>query len=152
MAAVLADLGVAGVGKVIDTLGGILGKVIPDRAAAQAAKDELNRMAAAGELQTELMQLTAVTTAQTDINKVEAASLSLFVAGWRPYVGWICGTGLALQCIVAPLFTWIAALIGHPTPFPTLDDKLLEGTLAGMLGVGYGLRTAEKWAGVAGNH
>jgi Holin of 3TMs, for gene-transfer release len=130
----------------------IIDKVVPDTAARQAAQAELQKMLAAGALQEELLQLTAVTSAQTDVNKVEAASTSLFVAGWRPFVGWICGAGLGLSVIVAPLFTWITTLAGHPTPFPTLDNPLLQSTLAGMLGLGYGLRTYEKSKGVAGNH
>jgi hypothetical protein len=130
----------------------IIGKLIPDKTAAAAAQAQLQQMVAQGAIQEELAQLQAVTTAQSDINKVEAASTSLFVAGWRPYVGWICGTGLGLQVIVAPLFTWFSALIGHPTQFPKFDDVLLQSTLAGMLGLGYGLRTFEKFHGVAGNH
>src|SRR5438270_2648832 len=122
---------------------GMINKLIPDKAAAAAAQAQLQMLAAQGQLQEELAQLQAVTTAQTDINKIEAASTSVFVAGWRPYVGWIFGTGLGLQCIVAPLFTWLSALFGHPTPFPTFDNVLLQATLAGMLGLGYGLRTAE---------
>jgi hypothetical protein len=130
----------------------IIDKVVPDRAAADAAKAKLQEMIAAGGLQAELQQLTAVTTAQSDVDKVEASSSSLFIAGWRPFVGWICGTGLGLSVVVAPLFTWITTLCGHPTPFPVLDNPLLQSTLAGMLGLGYGLRTIEKYTGVAGNH
>lgn len=130
----------------------IIDKVIPDRAAAQAAKDSITQMAAQGALTEELLQLQAVTSAQSDINKVEAASASVFVAGWRPFVGWVCGVGLAMTCIVAPLFTWATALAGHPTPFPQINDPILKSTLAGMLGLGYGLRTFEKHNGVQGNH
>jgi hypothetical protein len=130
----------------------IINKVVPDKAAAAAAVAQLQQMQLQGQLNDELLQLQAVTSAQSDINRVEAASTSLFVAGWRPYVGWICGTGLGLQVIVAPLFTWITALAGHPTPFPKFDDVLLQSTLAGMLGLGYGLRTFEKSKGIAGNH
>lgn len=130
----------------------IIDKVIPDRAAAQATKDSITQMAAQGALAEELAQLQAVTTAQSDTNKIEAASTSVFVAGWRPYVGWICGTGLGLQVIVAPLFTWLSALFGHPTAFPAFDNVLLQSTLAGMLGLGYSLRTLEKHNGVQGNH
>lgn len=129
----------------------IVNKVVPDRAAAAAAVAQLKNMAEAGELQTELIQLQAVTSNQTDVNKVEAASHFLFVAGWRPYVGWVAGTGLALQ-ILAPYFTWIATLCGHPVAVPVLDSKLLEGTLSGMLGLGFGLRTYEKKMGITGNH
>lgn len=131
---------------------GIIDKLIPDRTAAAAAQVELQKMAVQGALAEELKQLEAVTSAQTDINKVEAASVNVFVAGWRPYVGWISGTGLAMQVIVGPLFTWISTLVGHPTPFPMLNSPLLESTLAGMLGLGFGLRTLEKHNGVAGNH
>lgn len=130
----------------------IVNKVIPDKAAADAAVAQLKNMAEAGQLQQELVQLQAVTSDQSAVDKVEASSTSLFIAGWRPYVGWICGTGLGLQVIVAPLFTWISTLVGHPTAFPVFDDKLLESTLAGMLGIGFGLRTYEKSQGIASNH
>ena len=130
----------------------IINKVVPDKAAADAAKAQLAAQLATGQLAEELAQLQAVTSNQSDVDKVEAASTSVFIAGWRPYVGWICGTGLGLQVIIAPLFTWISALVGHPTPFPKMDDALLQSTLAGMLGLGYGLRTYEKFKGVAGQH
>jgi hypothetical protein len=138
--------------KVAGTVAGIIDKVVPDRAAAAAATATFNQLAANGQLQEEMLQLQAVTSAQTDINKVEAASTSLFVAGWRPYVGWICGTGLAMSAIVGPLFTWLSALCGHPTPFPIPNDPLLESTLAGMLGMGHVLRTVEKVKGVVSSH
>jgi hypothetical protein len=130
----------------------IIDKVVPDKAANDAAKAQLNTLLAQGALQEELMQLQAVTSAQSDVNKVEAASASLFVAGWRPYVGWICGTGLAMTFIVGPIFTWITTLCGHPTPFPKLDDPLLESILGGMLGLGHVSRTVEKIKGVVGQH
>jgi Holin of 3TMs, for gene-transfer release len=139
-------------GAVIKAVGGIISKVVPDTAAAAAAKAQLEQMTLSGQLQEDLVQLQSVTSAQTDIDKVEAASTSVFIAGWRPFVGWVCGVGLAMSCIVAPLFTWIAVLVGHPTPFPKLDDPLLQSTLAGMLGLGYGLRTYEKFKGVASSH
>lgn len=130
----------------------IIDKVVPDRAAADAAKAQLQLMMAQGALTEELEQLKAVTSAQSDVNKVEAASTSLFIAGWRPFVGWICGVGLGMSCIVAPLFTWVTTLCGHPTPFPDLNNPILQSTLAGMLGLGYGLRTYEKLKDVASNH
>jgi hypothetical protein len=130
----------------------IINKLIPDKTAAAAAQAQLQILATQGALNEELTQLTAVTTAQSDVNKVEAASTSLFVAGWRPYVGWICGTALGMDCIVRPLVNWTAALSGHPVDFPSLNDPILKSTLAGMLGLGYGLRTFEKSQGIAGNH
>lgn len=139
-------------GAAIKAVGSIISKVLPDTAAKEAAQAQLNTLAASGAIQEEMMQLAAVTSAQTDINKVEAASTSWFVAGWRPYVGWVCGTGLAISCIIAPMFTWLAALSGHPVVFPVLNDPLLQSTLAGMLGLGHITRTVEKIQGVVGKH
>lgn len=129
----------------------IVMRLIPDRAAAAAAVSQLQQMAAAGQLQAELMQLQAITTAQSDINKVEAASTNWFVAGGRPFIMWICGVTLALNYVVGPIFTWGAAVIGHPCPFPQLDIGSLMPLLFGMLGLGT-LRTTEKIKGVAGAH
>lgn len=139
------DLVAAPVLKIID-------KAIPDRAAADAAKAALNQLGTQGALQEELLQLVAVTSAQSDVNKIEAASTSLFVAGWRPYVGWICGTALGLDCIIRPLVNWAATLCGHPVDFPSLNNVWMQTTMSGMLGLGFGLRTYEKKQGIAGSH
>lgn len=88
---------------------------------------------------------------QIDTNKVEAANPNMFVAGWRPYVGWVCGTGFAIQFVVAPIAEWGAALAGHPVKFPELDIDTLLTLLGGMLGIG-GLRTYEKTKGVNRRH
>jgi|SRR5579859_1101141 hypothetical protein len=130
----------------------IIDKVVPDKAAAQAAKDQLTALTAQGQLQEELAELQAVTSNQTDVDKIEAASTNMFVAGARPFVMWVCGVALAVSTIVAPLFTWLSALVGHPTAFPNLDNPLLQSTLAGMLGLGHITRTVEKIQGVVGNH
>jgi hypothetical protein len=130
----------------------IINKVVPDKAAAAAAVATLQQMQVQGSLQDEMLQLQAVTQNQTDVDKVEAASTSIFIAGWRPFVGWVCGTGLAMSAIVGPLFTWVTTLLGHPTPFPITSDPLLQSTLAGMLGLGHISRTFEKIKGVAGSH
>lgn len=130
----------------------IIDKMVPDKAAAQQMKDQLTVMAQQGELQEELIQLQAVTSNQTDVDKVEAASTSIFIAGWRPFVGWVCGIGLAMSAIIGPTFTWATTLCGHPTPFPVPNDPLLQSTLAGMLGLGHISRTFEKLKGVAGSH
>ena len=130
----------------------IINKVVPDKAAAAAAVAQLQELQLKGALDEEMLQLQSVTSAQSDVDKVEAASASWWVAGWRPYVGWVCGTGLAISCIIAPLFTWISTLVGHPTQFPALNDRLLQSTLAGMLGLGHITRTVEKIQGVSGKH
>ena len=125
----------------------IIDKVLPDPAQKAAAQLEILRLNQSGEFK----QLDAdlqMAQGQTDIDKIEAASTNLFVSGWRPFIGWTCGLGLASQFIVAPLFTWGSGLIGHPTVFPTLDLSTLGTLLFGMLGMG-GMRTVEKMKGVA---
>jgi Holin of 3TMs, for gene-transfer release len=98
-----------------------------------------------------LQTLQASDAAQTDVNKQEAASTSLFVAGWRPAIGWICAAALAYQYVIVPVSVWASYAAGHPFPKPpTLDDTLWQ-LMFGMLGMG-GLRTFEKLKGVAGNH
>ncbi|MFN7834847.1 MAG: 3TM-type holin [Burkholderiaceae bacterium] len=86
--------------------------------------------------------------AQLDVNKTEAQHTSLFVAGWRPFIGWTCGCALAYQFILRPLLPWLAMVSGTQVPeMPNLDDSLMELVMA-MLGLG-GLRTFEKIKGVA---
>jgi len=89
--------------------------------------------------------------AQADVNKVEAANPKVFIAGWRPFIGWVCGTGLATQFIVGPFVTWIASLSGRPVAFPALDMGTLLTLLMAMLGFG-GMRTYEKISGVTDTH
>jgi hypothetical protein len=126
----------------------IVNKVIPDKAAAAAATASLQQMIMDGKLTEELKQLDAVTTNQSDINKVEAANTSLFVAGGRPAIMWICAAALAYQYLLKPLAISIALISGHPIPapgLPTLDDSLWQ-LMFGMLGMGT-LRSYDKLKG-----
>ena len=86
--------------------------------------------------------------AQSEVNAVEAANASVFVSGWRPFIGWCCGLALAYQFVAAPILVWVALSLGfHPPIPPKLDDTLWQLVFA-MLGMG-GLRTLEKLKGVA---
>ena len=86
--------------------------------------------------------------AQTDINLIEAQHRSLFVAGWRPFIGWVCGFGLAWQFIFQHIIAWAVAISGKAIILPSLPTEgLLPLTLA-LLGVG-GMRMFEKIKGVA---
>ncbi len=85
---------------------------------------------------------------QTDINKIEAASTNLFVSGWRPFIGWICGYALAYVAIIEPALRFIAAMAGYEGDFPTIDTTITMQVLMGMLGLG-GMRSYEKVKGVA---
>ena len=77
---------------------------------------------------------------QTKINLAEASHRTLFVAGWRPFIGWICGFALAYNFIIRDLFIWITKTSDAP---PALQMEHLMTVLLGMLGLG-GLRTYEK--------
>jgi len=81
---------------------------------------------------------------QTEINKIEAQHRSIFVAGWRPFIGWVCGTALAYNFIIRDLIAWLllnfADTISLP---PALQMEHLMTVLMGMLGLGT-LRTFEK--------
>ena len=121
----------------------LIERLIPDKNAQEQAKIALIQMQAQGELS----QLAG----QLEINKAEASSPNLFVAGWRPAVGWTCAAGLVSQFIVSPLATWLASLLGHPIAYPNLDMGTLLTLLFGMLGLG-GLRTYEKTQDVVSKH
>ena len=83
---------------------------------------------------------------QGEINRIEAAHRSIFVAGWRPFIGWVCGVGFLWAFLGHPLFEWVVTLMElEVTPPALMTDKMLELVLA-MLGLG-GLRTVEKLKG-----
>ena len=86
--------------------------------------------------------------AQLEVNKSEAAHKSIFVAGWRPFVGWVCGVSLAYHFILAPILQFGFALSGMEQELPEFDFSQLSTVLMGMLGLG-GLRTFEKMKGVS---
>ena len=89
---------------------------------------------------------------QTTINRLEAGHISVFVAGWRPFIGWICGLGLAYNFIAHPLIVWGVQIAGVEgvTP-PALAIGELMPLLMALLGLG-GLRTYEKLKGVQDRH
>jgi Holin of 3TMs, for gene-transfer release len=84
--------------------------------------------------------------AQNEVNKIEAASASFFVAGWRPFIGWMCGLGLCYQFLVWPFLKWFADLLTVAGP-PLLDGNSLMSLLTGMLGLSAS-RSYEKSSGV----
>lgn len=132
-------MSVTGLGELATFASSIVDKIWPD--ASQAQKDALTLQLA--QLQAEQQDKQA----QTDVNKVEAANANLFVAGWRPFIGWVCGTGLGFTFILAPVATWGARLAGKEIVFPELDMSTLMTLLFGMLGLGT-MRTAEKISGL----
>jgi len=85
---------------------------------------------------------------QLKVNEAEAAHRSIWVAGWRPAVGWTCAAALAWHFIGAPIVVFFVTLFGVTLPtLPAFDMDALLTVLLGMLGLG-GLRTYEKIKGV----
>jgi hypothetical protein len=125
----------------------LLDKILPDKGAADAAKLEMIKLAQQGEL-AQINADVAIATAQSDTNKIEAASTRLFVSGWRPFVGWICGLAVGFKFIGGPALFMIAQALGHPVDLPVIETSELWPLLLGMLGLG-GLRTVEKIKGAA---
>ena len=119
----------------------VVDRLIPDNNAAQKLKDEIAL---------ELVQANSKNQfAQLDINKTEAASSSVFVAGWRPFIGWAGGMGFGVQYVLIPLIGYGYSLFGHPAPAPMILDPMLNEVIFGMLGLNIGARTYEKLKGVA---
>lgn len=86
---------------------------------------------------------------QSEINKVEAGHKSIFVAGWRPFIGWVCGVALAYNFVFRDLMVWALALTYAETPPPPpLHLEVLTTILCALLGLG-GMRTFEKLQGRA---
>lgn len=118
---------------IIDIVGKVIDKVIPDPAQKAQLQLDLAKLADA-----EAQRDHEAEMGQIEVNKVEAASASIFVAGWRPAVGWVCGGALAYSTILAPLFH-----LGMP------DLDFLQNVLLGILGLTGTMRTVEKIKGVA---
>lgn len=77
---------------------------------------------------------------QAEINKQEAMHRTIFVAGWRPFIGWVCGVALAYNFVLRDLLVW---WVGQDQVPPALQMEHLMTVLVGMLGLG-GMRTFEK--------
>jgi len=119
----------------IGPVSAILDKVIPDKDLKEKLSHEIATMAER-HAQEQVM-------AQIEVNKVEANSNSLFVSGWRPFVGWTCGVALCYHFVLQPFLTFVLYSFGHQITLPTFDMGTLTTILMGMLGLG-GLRSYEK--------
>jgi hypothetical protein len=121
-----------GLGAVSGLISDVVTRIWPDKSEA-----EKQQLAAA----------VMVVQGQLDINKVEAASPSVFVSGWRPFIGWVCGVACAWNWIGLKMALFVAAYLGHPLDMQPADVSEMMPVLLGMLGLG-GLRTVEKLKGV----
>lgn len=113
----------------------IVDKIWPDANETEKAK--------ANQLMAELQGAFALQLAQIKVNESEAQSASLFVAGWRPFVGWVCGSAFAYEFLFRPLFNGIIITLGYTSTFPGIEIDALNTLLFGLLGLGTA-RTVEK--------
>ena len=119
----------------------VIGRFLPeDKEAKAKAEREIEQ-----QLTTHLAKIDL---AQLDINKAEASHRSIFVAGWRPFIGWTCGLALAYNYVIQPIAVFALAQTGYLIDLPTLSMSEIMPVLMGMLGLG-GLRTFEKFKKVS---
>ena len=136
----VAPIIAAAIPKVIDIFGDIFQTMFPD-----AAEREAKRLEYSLKVQETLTRLDI---AQIEVNKTEAQSASIFVAGWRPAIGWVCAFAFAYQLILQPFMIFGFSVAGVTIPqTPMLDNDLLGWAMGGMLGLGT-MRTVEKVKGV----
>ena len=128
---------------------GLIDRLFPDPAAKAAAQLELLKMQQAGDL--------AQLAADTDLaklqiqTKIAEAEGNWFTAGWRPFIGWICGVSLCYVAIIEPVARFVAQVWFHYTgAFPIINTDLTMQVLLGLLGLG-AMRSVEKIKGVEGN-
>ncbi len=127
----------------------LLGPVI--ERLASLIPDPGERARAIADAQRQLLEAAAAQdSAQSDTNKAEAQTGSLWIGGWRPAIGWACAVAFAWAYAVGPILKW--ALIAHGQPVdslpPTTIDASMWELLFGMLGLS-ALRTFEKNRGIA---
>jgi hypothetical protein len=134
---------VTGIGSIFEFGGKVIDKIFPDKDAADKAKIAMFELQQKGELQ-QLSNAFELAIKQGEINVTEARSLSTFVAGWRPFVGWVCGFALAYNYVLMPLIVWGALWYDASAPqMPVLDSGELMTLLLGMLGLG-AMRSFDK--------
>jgi hypothetical protein len=124
---------VTGIGEVADLAKDVIGRIWPDKSEQERA---------------ELSAALLVVQGQLQVNQAEAQSSSAFVAGWRPFIGWVCGSACAWNWIGLPVVKMGLALAGITLELAPADLTEMLPVLMGMLGLG-ALRTFEKTKGVA---
>ncbi len=121
--------------ELIGPVTGLLDKFIEDKDQKNALAHEIATLA-----QKEAHKNAAL---QLEVNKVEAASKSLFVSGWRPFIGWTCGLGMFGNFITIPFANFVLALLSYEIIIPLVPLETMMPVLMGMLGLG-AMRSFEK--------
>ena len=129
-----------GIGAVADLAKDLVGRFFPDKTEQEKAQMSL--------ILTTMQNQMAMNQGQMDTNKIEAASPNIFVSGWRPFIGWVCGSACAWNWIGLPIVLFIGKASGHAVDAAPADLTQMLPLLMGLLGMG-ALRTYEKTQGVA---
>lgn len=125
--------------KIFESTGNIIDEIFT------SDEERLNAQAQADKI------VTQSNNAQVELNKIEANSKSMFIAGWRPFIGWTCGLAIAYHFILRDLITYILVLFRVNIPaLPNLEMEQLITITLGMLGLG-AVRTYEKIQGIQTN-
>lgn len=141
-------LGILGplLGKVVDTVGSKLGvDMASDSFKEKKLEIELELQKLVAEQEKAIQEANKL---QIEVNKQEAAHDNIFVSGWRPFIGWICGAALAYHFVIQPLLAFVMVNSGIVADLPMFDMQSLLTVLMGMLGLG-AMRSYEKVYGVA---
>ncbi len=135
-------MNILGIGKIVESVGNIADNLITSK------EEKLKIALDEKKMYNELMQ------GQLEVNKEEARHGSIFVAGWRPFIGWVGGIALAYQFLLYPLLIWgwtICQAKGwipeEIDPPPVFDGGPLFAIVTGMLGIG-GMRSYDKMKGI----
>ena len=124
----------------------LIEKLWPDPVKQSEEMRKLEQLRQGGDIAQLNAQVTLLA-GQLEINKIEASSSSLFVSGWRPCIGWVCGFALAYSAIIEPIARFTASMYGYTGSFPVIDTTLTMQVLLGMMGL-VAARTREKEKGV----
>ena len=127
-------------GSLVQPVTGLLDKFIED-------KDQKNKLAHEISTMAE-RHAQELAKGQLEINKAEAQSRNIFVAGWRPFIGWTCGVAMAYNYVIHPIMILVLAQLVYLVALPALDLGEMMPVLMGMLGLG-GLRSFEKYKGIS---
>ena len=130
----------SGLSALIGPISSLLDKVIPDKDLREKLSHDIATMA---EKHTQQQVM-----AQIEVNKVEAAHHNMFVAGWRPAIGWICALGMAGNFLIIPFVNMGLELTGTDVLIPMIQLAEMMPVLMGMLGLG-AMRSFEKAKGVS---
>lgn len=126
----------------LDLVKGVIGIIWPDPAKKAEAEARLLELQLNGQLQ-KMMAEYDIVKGQLSVNTEEAKHENIFVSGWRPFIGWVCGASYAYHFIFQPCISFLCSITGKSVAIPVFDMEALSTVLFGMLGLGI-YRTAEK--------